>query len=58
MQEETEEMKDMIHRLLEHVGYWEAWPQVGVYNEDGIVFGQVTDELQNILSALSEYVEE
>jgi hypothetical protein len=52
------ETKEVILRLLEHVSYYEGKARIPVYNEYlGLVWGDVEDELQEILSSLEELVQ-
>lgn len=53
-----EEVKDLIYRLLENVGYWDGYPRITIYNDEVIETGLVDEYLYEILKALSEYVEE
>ena len=58
MQEETEEIRHLIASLLDLTSYWDGWPSIEVYNEDGIVRGEMTEPFYEILKAFSEFVEE
>ncbi|MDB4725820.1 hypothetical protein OAF54_00195 [bacterium] len=51
-------MNDLIHRLLEHTSFFDGYPRIAVYNEEGVMRGEVTENLYDILKALADLLGE